>query len=116
MRLLERGRDAPPGERPAAGEPLTLAMPERDLGLPELPAQQDHLAVHLAREVDQAERDVLQQRAAALDLAHDRIELLDERARLGAVTDELRGRQRRRLDAADRGQAAPLLIQPQRAA
>ena len=63
MSLLEDARVGRAGERLAPGEALPLAMPERDLGLAELPAEERRLAVHLGREVDQPELDVLQLRA-----------------------------------------------------
>src|SRR5262245_44066330 len=117
MRSLLQGRpDAASGERAPPGEDVSLAMPERDLGLAELPAEEHELAVELAGEVDEAERDVLQLGAIALDLAHDCFELLDERARLRTMTHQHGARHAARIDAASRGQGPPFLVEPQGAA
>src|SRR5262245_55146879 len=117
MRSLLQGRpDAASGERAPPGEAVSLAMPERDLGLAELPAEEHELAVELAGEVDEARRDVLQLGAIALDLAHDCFELLDERARLRTMTHQHGARHAARIDAASRGQGPPFLVEPQGAA
>src|SRR5262249_32742137 len=114
--LLERRRGAASGERAPSGEAVALAMPECDLGLPELPAEEHVLAVELAREVDEPERDVLQLGAVALDLVHDRFELLDERARLRTMAHQHGARHAARIAPARRGQAPPFVVEPQCAA
>src|SRR5919198_3494099 len=58
-----------------AGVALVGAVPERDLGLAELPAEQDDAAAVLAREVDQAAVEVLHLHAEALQLLEHRHEL-----------------------------------------
>src|SRR5215831_9789371 len=114
--LLQGRRRSTSGDRAPPGEAVALAVPERDLGLAELPAEEHELTVELAGEVDEAERDVLQLGAVALDLAHDRFELLDERARLGTMTHQDGARHAARIDATSRGQAPPFLVEPQGAA
>lgn len=66
-------------------------MPERDLGLAELPTEAHDLALHLPGEVEQAETHVLQLCAGLLDLLHDGVEVLDQRARHRPLAQQLLG-------------------------
>src|SRR5262249_29428139 len=115
-RLLEQPPRGSAGDGTPAGEAVALAMPERDLRFAELPAEERWLTIDLTRKVDQPELDVLQLGARALDLVHDRGELLDERARRRTAPDEVLGGERLALDAGLRHEAAALGIQPERAA
>src|SRR5439155_621900 len=117
---LHRGPQAPrpgvPGQGLATREALLHRMPEGNLGLAELPAEVDHLAVLLGRKVDQAEPDVLQVRAALRDLPHDPVELLDEHARRGPLAEEICRRDRLERDATRRRERPHLRLEPERTA
>src|SRR5262249_60462963 len=65
-RLLQDARRGRAGDGPPSCEALAVAMPERDGGFAELPAQERRLSVHLARKVDESELDVLQLRTRPL--------------------------------------------------
>src|SRR6266516_4154699 len=115
-RSLEVARARRARQRPTPGEAVLDPMPEGDLGLPELPAEVDDLAVQLRGEVDQAELHVLQVRAARLDLRDDPVELLHQGAGRGPLPHELLRREARELDTRLARQAGQLLVQPERTA
>src|SRR5438093_2012832 len=115
-RSLEVARARRTRQRPAPREAILDPVPEGDLGLPELPAEVDDLAVQLRGEVDQAELHVLQVRAARLDLRDDPVELLHQRAGRGPLPHELLRREARELDPRLARQAGQLLVQPERTA
>src|SRR5262245_27012176 len=114
--LLEHPRVRHTLERMATGEALSLAMPEGDLGLAELPAQEDAPAVDLGREVHQAELDILQLRPGALDLLHHAAQLLDDGTRRRPGADERLARDRLRAHPQRFGHRVALGVQPERAA
>src|SRR6478609_1476112 len=65
-------------ERPAAREPVGEAVPEADLGLADPPAEADLLAAPQSREVEQALRRVLHDRAELGDPADTAAHLAGE--------------------------------------
>src|SRR6266516_6681927 len=115
-RSLKVARPRRARQRPAPREAVLDPMPEGDLGLPELPAEVDDLAVQLRGEVDQAELHVLQVRAARLDLRDDPVELLHQGAGRGPLPHELLRREARELHARLARQGGQLLVQPERTA